>query len=113
MNGEIRHKWITLVMLYIRWEGHKSSKIRAGKFHSKFRTSVVALKSSSPTYINAGKLQIGASWQRQGAAWHPQGAAWHPQGVPLLYDALVALPCRYPRSKHKRIHPHLWERRQI
>src|SRR5258708_3631796 len=106
MNGEIRHKWITLVMLYIRWEGHKSSKIRAGKFHSKFRTSVVALKSSSPTYINAGKLQMGASGQRKGAAWHPKG-------VPLLYDALVPLPCRYPRSKHKRIHPHLWERRQI
>ena len=48
------------MMLYIRLEGHKSSKLKAGKFHSKFRTGVVAIKNPSPRDINVEELQIGA-----------------------------------------------------
>src|SRR5215472_11992263 len=48
------------MMLYIRSEGHKSSKLRAGKFHTNFRTGVAAIKCPSPVYINAEVLQNGA-----------------------------------------------------
>ncbi len=101
------------MMLYIRLEGHKSSKLRAGKFHSKLRTGVVAIKNPSPIYINAEELQIGASWHPP-VLMTPARASWHPQGVPLLYCAPVgpAMPLSTLEAKNE-YNRHLWERGQI